>query len=59
VDFFCGAAKQKKKGTEADTAQITRLQFVTRSLFDYFFQANFGKLHPQAYLQYGWCNDYF
>jgi hypothetical protein len=33
---LCGAAKQKKAGTEEIAAQIIRLQFVTRSLFDYF-----------------------
>jgi hypothetical protein len=51
--FLCGS--QTKAGTEADKLQIIRLQFVTRSLFDYF-PSDFGKLHPQAYLQYGWCN---
>jgi hypothetical protein len=57
---LCGAAKQKKAGTEEIAAQIIRLQFVTRSLFDYF-SSEFleSSIHRRICNMVGVITDYF
>jgi hypothetical protein len=61
VEFFLWRSQTKKKaGTERISCPNNRLQFVTRSLFDYFFQANFeSSIHRRICNMVGVITDYF